>query len=114
MKHPLFAAFLLVLFVSQDEDADLTAVPALPPREQVGNQQSQTFKREEKNFKTEESSLAIAHANAGSDLTSVVGYPVDVNGLLALVVLKHCLVLSVVASIGEVVGWSGQRRRSEA
>lgn len=93
-------------------------MPALPPREQVGNQQSQTFKREEKNFKTEASSLAIAHANAGSDLTSVVGYPVDVDGLLALVVLKHRLVLSVVASVGEVVGevvgWSGQRRRSEA
>lgn len=42
-ENLLVASFLHVMFISYDEDTDLTAMPAFPPGEQVRHQQSQTL-----------------------------------------------------------------------
>lgn len=45
-------------------------------------------------------------------LTSIISYPVDVDGLLPLVVLKHCLNLITVAFIEDVDNCNSRRRKS--
>lgn len=46
-------------------------------------------------------------------LTSIISYPVDVDGLLPLVLLKHRLHLIAVSFSGDVVNCNSKRRTTE-